>query len=155
MRTLTLTLALTALAPLAQAKQITVWVIEGQSERPYFLHVEKAFNAAYSGKGTTVKVTPIPNINDALKAGFLSKKLPDVVMVDGPNMANYAWSGQLAPLDPYFDKATLQDLLPAIRAQGTYGPDGKLYSISPYDSTVLLWGIKVPATGRNSHSQER
>lgn len=142
MRTLPLTLALTALAPLAQAKQITVWVIDGQSERPYFIQLEKAFNAAYSSKGTTAKVTPIPNINDALKAGFLSKKLPDVVMIDGPNMANYVWSGQLAPLDPYLDKAMLGDLLPAIRAQGTYGPDGKMYSISPYDSTVLLWGNK-------------
>jgi multiple sugar transport system substrate-binding protein len=142
MRTLTLTLALLAVAPLAQAKQITVWVIDGQSERPYFIQLEKAFNAANSKSGLTAKVTPIPNINDALKAGFLSQKLPDVIMLDGPNMANYVWSGQLAPLDPYLDKTMLNDLLPAIRAQGTYSPDGKMYSISPYDSTVLLWGNK-------------
>ncbi|WP_211214852.1 extracellular solute-binding protein [Deinococcus aquatilis] len=121
--------------------------------------MEKAFNAAYSSKGITVKVTPIPNINDALKAGFLSKKLPDVVMIDGPNMANYVWSGQLSPLDAYLDKAMLSDLLPAIRAQGTYSPDGKMYSISPYDSTVLLWGnrkylqqagVRIPKTVKDA-----
>ncbi|MBB5378078.1 multiple sugar transport system substrate-binding protein [Deinococcus metalli] len=143
-RTLTIAAALTATlaASLAQAKNITVWVIDGTSERPYFLQLEKAFNAANSSKGITAKVTPIPNINDALKAGFLSKKLPDVIMLDGPNMANYVWSGQLAPLNPYLDKALLSDLLPAIKDQGTYSPDGKMYSISPYDSTVLLWGNK-------------
>lgn len=135
-------LALTTLLSTAHAGQLTAWVIDGGSERPYFIQLEKAFNDAFKSKGITVSVKPIPNINDALKAGFLSKKLPDVVMIDGPNMASYAWAGQLAPLDPYLDKAMLKDLLPAIKDQGTYSPDKKLYSISPYDSTVLLWGNK-------------
>lgn len=142
MKKIALLLSLTTLLSSAHAAQITVWVIDGQSERPYFTQLEQAFNAAMKSKGISAKVTPIPNINDALKAGFLSRKLPDVVMVDGPNMANYAWSGQLTPLNAYLDKAMLGDLLPAIRAQGTYGPDGKMYSVSPYDSTVLLWGNK-------------
>lgn len=130
------------LASAAQARQVTAWVIDGASERPFFVQVEKAFNDAFKAKDLTVKVVPIPNLNDALQAGFLSGKLPDVVMVDGPNMANYVWSGKLAPLNGLLDKVMLSDLLPAIRAQGTYSPDGKMYSISPYDSTVLLWGNK-------------
>lgn len=135
---LTATLALSA----AHAKQITVWVIDGDSERPYFLQLQDAFNKANEKKGLTAKIVPVPSINDAIQSGFLSGKLPDVFMLDGPNMANYAWSGQLAPLDSYFSKGTLSDILPAIKDQGTYSPDGKLYAMSPYDSSVLLWGNK-------------
>lgn len=131
-----------ALSASAHAKQITVWVIDGDSERPYFLQLQDAFNKANEKKGLTAKIVPVPSINDAIQSGFLSGKLPDVFMLDGPNMANYVWSGQLAPLDSYFSKSTLADILPAIKDQGTYSPDGKLYAMSPYDSSVLLWGNK-------------
>lgn len=128
------------LATAVSAQQITAWVIDGESERPFFVQVQDAFNAAYTDQGISVNVVRLPNINDALQAGFLSGDLPDVVMIDGPNMASYVWSGQLAPLDDYLDAELLDDLLPAIVDQGTYGPDGLIYSISPYDSSVLLWG---------------
>jgi multiple sugar transport system substrate-binding protein len=135
-----LAIVLLALFTAAQAQQITAWVIDGESERPYFVQVEEAFNAAYADRGISVEVVRLPNINDALQAGFLGGDLPDVVMVDGPNMAAYVWSGQLAPLDPYLSDDLRADLLPAIIDQGTYGPDGQIYAISPYDSSVLLWG---------------
>lgn len=135
-----LALVLLALFTAAQAQQITAWVIDGESERPYFVQVQEAFNAAFADRGMSVNVVRLPNINDALQAGFLGGDLPDVVMVDGPNMAAYVWSGQLAPLDAYLDAEMRADLLPAILDQGTYGPDGQIYSISPYDSSVLLWG---------------
>ncbi|MFU8888614.1 MAG: extracellular solute-binding protein [Trueperaceae bacterium] len=135
-----LALVLLALFTVAQAQQITAWVIDGESERPYFVQVQEAFNAAFADRGISVNVIRLPNINDALQAGFLGGDLPDVVMVDGPNMAAYVWSGQLAPLDAYLDAEMRADLLPAIIDQGTYGPDGQIYAISPYDSSVLLWG---------------
>jgi multiple sugar transport system substrate-binding protein len=134
------TLVVLALLAAAQAQQITAWVIDGESERPYFVQVQEAFNAAYADRGISVDVVRLPNINDALQAGFLGASLPDVVMVDGPNMAAYVWSGQLAPLDPYLSQDLRDDLLPAIVDQGTYSPDGLIYAISPYDSSVLLWG---------------
>ncbi len=133
------TLLLLALASGA-AQQITAWVIDGESERPFFVQVEEAFNAAYADDGFSVNVVRLPSINDALQAGFLSGDLPGVIMLDGPNMASYVWSGQLAPLDPYLSDELLAGLLPAIIDQGTYSPDGNLYAISPYDSSVLLWG---------------
>ena len=127
-------------AGFASAQQITAWVIGGESERPYFIQLDKAFNEAYADQGISVKLEALPDLNASLQAGFLSGDLPDVIMLDGPNMASYAWSGQLAPLDSYIDDEMRSDLLPAIIDQGTYSPDGKLYSISPYDSSVLLWG---------------
>lgn len=124
----------------ASAQQITAWVNGGESERPYFTALQEEINQAFADQGVTVTLEILPDLNASLQAGFLSGDLPDVVMIDGPNMASYVWSGQLAPLDPYIDEEMRRDLLPAILDQGTYGPDGQLYAISPYDSSVLLWG---------------
>ncbi|MFX4717620.1 hypothetical protein ABTB07_22215, partial [Acinetobacter baumannii] len=44
----------------ANAQQITAWVIDGESERPFFIQVEKAFNEAFRTKGISVKVVPVP-----------------------------------------------------------------------------------------------
>lgn len=136
-------IGLAASLALVAAQQIDIWVIDGEAERPYFAQLEESFNETFADQGISADVIPLPSINDALQAGFLSGELPDVIMIDGPNMASYVWSGQLAPLDEYLSDDLLDDVLTAIIDQGTYGPDGRLYSISPYDSSVLLWGNRA------------
>lgn len=138
-----LALALASSASMAvPAAELTAWVIDGESERPYFIQLEKAFNKEYSGKGVTLKIKPIPGYGDAIRAAFMSKDLPDLIMVDGPNMANHVWSKMLRPIDKMVEPTTLQALLPGVIAQGTYGPDKQLYMLSQGDSSVALWGNK-------------
>lgn len=132
--------ALTSAAPI-YAQDLTAWVIPGPSERAYFVQLEEAFNA--SGAGFTVEVVPIPEYNDAINAATLAGDLPDVIMLDGPNMASMAWAGTIQPIGDVLEPEILEDLLPAIREQGTYGPTGEFYFISPYDSSVLLWGNRA------------
>lgn len=124
-----------------QAQDLTAWVIDGDAEKAYFQQLEEAFNA--SGAGATVDVVPIPGYNEAINAATLAGDLPDVIMLDGPNMASMAWAGTIQPIGPMLDQAIFDDLLPAIRAQGTYGPTGDFYFISPYDSSVLIWGNRA------------
>lgn len=126
----------------AHAAEITAWVIDGESERPYFVQLEKAFNKEFSAKGTTLKIKPIPGYDDAIRAAFMAKDLPDLIMVDGPNMANYVWSKMLRPIDKLVEPGTLQTLLPGVVAQGTYGPDKRIYMLGQGDSSVALWGNK-------------
>ncbi|MCB1494198.1 MAG: sugar ABC transporter substrate-binding protein [Bauldia sp.] len=123
------------------AQDITAWVIDGDAEKAYFVQLEEAFNA--SDAGVTVKLVPIPGYNDAINAATLAGDLPDVIMIDGPNMAAMAWAGTIQPIGDLLDGAVLDDLLPAVRAQGTYGPDEDFYFVSPYDSSVLLWGNRA------------
>ncbi len=124
------------------AKEITAWVIDGDSERPYFIQLEKAFNQQFADKDVSVKIQPIPGYDDAIRAAWMSNDLPDVIMVDGPNMANYVWSGMLKPLNDLVDPSVMKQLLPGIIAQGTYGPDHKIYLLGQGDSSVALWGNK-------------
>ena len=126
----------------ALSAQLTAWVIDGDTEKPYFAQLEEKFNAAFTAEGVTVDVVPIPSYNDAIQAAAVSGGLPDVIMLDGPNMASMAWAGTIQPIGKLLDPSILADLLPAIKDQGTYGPSGDFYFISPYDSSVLFWGNK-------------
>lgn len=134
--------AVSATCMVTQAAELTAWVIDGESERPYFVQLEKAFNKEYAGKGVTLKIKPIPGYGDAIRAAFMSKDLPDLIMVDGPNMANHVWSKMLRPIDKMVEPATLQALNPGVIAQGTYSPDKHVYMLSQGDSSVALWGNK-------------
>jgi len=123
--------------------QLTAWVIDGDSEKPYFTQLEETFNAKYSSQGTTLDVVPIPSYNEAIQAATLANDLPDIIMLDGPNMASVAWAGTIQPIGDLIDPEIVADLLPAIKAQGTYGPAGEFYFVSPYDSGTILWGNKT------------
>ena len=127
----------------ALAGQLTAWVIDGDSEKPYFTQLEETFNAKYSAQGTTLDVVPIPSYNEAIQAATLANDLPDIIMLDGPNMASVAWAGTIQPIGDLIDPEILADLLPAIKDQGTYGPAGEFYFVSPYDSGTILWGNKA------------
>ncbi len=150
-------------AQTSYALELKAWVIDGDSEKPYFQQLEKTFNAKYKDQNITVDVVPIPGYNNAIQAAALSGELPDVIMVDGPNMANYVWTKMLQPMDGLLDKTIVADLLPSVKEQGIYGPDQKIYMISPYDSSVLLWGnkkylkaagVRIPAGIKDAWSEK-
>lgn len=126
----------------ALSGQVTAWVIDGATEKPYFTQLEETFNAKY-GPATTIDVVPVPGLNEALQAATASNGLPDVIMLDGPNMASMAWAGTIQPIGALLDPTVLDDLMPAIKDQGTYGPSKDFYFVSPYDSSVILWGNKA------------
>lgn len=59
-------------------------------------------------------------------------------MVDGPNLSAYVWGGHITCIEPYIDKAILDDMTASNVAQCSYPLDNKLYAIAPTDSTVCL-----------------
>jgi multiple sugar transport system substrate-binding protein len=78
--------------------------------------------------------------------------LPDVLDLDGPNLYNYAWAGDLKPIDSCLTQRQRADLLPSIRHQGTYA--GRTWGVGTFDSGLGLYvrqsilrraGISIPA----------
>jgi multiple sugar transport system substrate-binding protein len=133
-------LAALAVSSQAMAGQLTAWVIDAAAEKPYFDQLAGAFNAQFEASGVTLEVLPVPSYNDAIQAASVSGGLPDIILLDGPNMAAAAWAGTIQPITSLIDPALLKDMMPGVLAQGTYGPTGELYFVSAYDSTVILWG---------------
>lgn len=149
------------LATPALAGEITAWVIDAAAEKPYFDQLGAAFGAAHPD--VTLNVVPVPGYVDAIQAASVSGNLPDIILLDGPNMAASAWAGTIQPIGDLIDPALLADTMPGVIAQGTYGPDGKLYHISAYDSTVILWGnksyleaagVRIPTSVDNAWTRE-
>ncbi|WP_425826692.1 ABC transporter substrate-binding protein [Streptomyces fractus] len=121
-------------------RTISAFYHAGGAEKKAFLNVVKGFNQ--SQDQVTVKVQSVPEgtYNDSVQAASASDKLPDVLDFDGPNLYNYAWNGDLIPLDECLKKSTRSDLLPSIVQQGTYNK--KLYGVGAFDSGIVLYAYK-------------
>lgn len=80
------------------------------------------------------------NYEDQVRAAAAAGTLPCLLEIDGPFVAEFAWAGDLRPLDRFVPKSLLDDLLPSIVAQGQYG--GQIYTLGQYESGLGLWANK-------------
>lgn len=87
-----------------------------------------------------VKLVQLPegSYNDQVQAAAVAGDLPDVLDLDGPFVANYAWSGYLHPLEDFVSDEMEEDFLPSILSQGYY--QGHLYALGAFDSGLAIWG---------------
>lgn len=137
--------------------EITAWQPDPGpgSERDSFVNAVKGFNDANKGKiKVDLKLLPRGNsyeYENKISAAATSHTEPDIVKMDGPNVANYADAGIIIPLDEYFTAEEKSDFVPSIIQQGTY--NGKLYALGETESDVVLFynkklldaaGIKPP-----------
>lgn len=133
---------------------ITAWFHDGQGEERRVLKAQvAAFNA--SGGNVRVKLVVLPETDYGalVQSAADSGDLPDLLDFDGPNLYSYAWSGKLRPLDSCLPRAVRDDLLPSVRAQGTYAR--RLWGLGTFDSGLGLYvrpsvlrriGARVPTT---------
>ncbi|MFC0470928.1 extracellular solute-binding protein [Halalkalibacter kiskunsagensis] len=133
---------------------LTLWHPEGDMSETYKQVIEQ-FNEEYEGE-IEAEITFIPRGNkyayeDKISAGATSNTLPDLVALDGPNVANYADAGIIQPIDGLVENQ--EDFVESIITQGTF--DGNLYTVGPTESTVALFynvkmleeaGITPPST---------
>ena len=113
------------------------------------------FNQAFDGKYfADIEFVPRNDsgggYSDKINASVMSGMLPDVLTVDGPNIAAYAANGIIQPLAELTDEER-STYLESILEQGTY--DGQLYALGVMESSVGLYynkdilaqaGIEVP-----------
>jgi multiple sugar transport system substrate-binding protein len=140
-------LATTALATSGvafAADPIKVWHHggRGDGERGKMEALIKEWNAANPDMQAVLEVQPEGAYNEQVQAAAASGGLPDLLDFDGPNYANYVWSGYLSPLNDLVSKDTMSDMIASLIAQGTYAPDGKIYSLGAGDSGLSIWGRK-------------
>lgn len=143
MTTLTCTAALLAGASFAQAQDLTAQSYASSIGTSDAMAAGAQRWAEATGANVTYNAIPSSGYNDAVNAAAAAGDLPDVLMIDGPNVANYVWAGYLRPLNGLVDQALLDDMTPAMRAQGTYGPDGNAYCVGPVDAGLSLLGNRA------------
>lgn len=121
-------------------QKLTSFYHGGGQEKDAFLQVVKDFNASQDQVTVEVESIPEGTYNDAVQSAAASGKLPDILDFDGPNLYNYAWNGNLIPLDECLQESTKKDLLPSIVQQGTYAD--QLYGVGAFDSGLVLYAHK-------------
>lgn len=136
---------------------LSIWVhsIEDTEEGQAYKKSVESFNEAYDGT-YFADIEFIPRndsgggYSDKINASVMAGGLPDVLTVDGPNVAAYAANGIIRPLAELTEEER-SIYLASILEQGTY--DGKLYALGVMESSVGLYynkdilekaGIKVP-----------
>lgn len=145
-----------ALASMRNPTEITVWWHTGKPEELAVMIAQvEDFNAMQDEVQAELVLIPEVGYTDAVRIAGLAGKLPDLMILDGPVMANFVWAGWLQPLEELVSEEVRADLLPSIIAQGTYPPTGKLYAIGTFDSGLALWGnrsfleragVRIPAS---------
>jgi len=128
---------------------MTLWTHNGGNEAELAVNklVINDFNSSQDKYEVELKSFPQESYNSAVTAASSANKLPCILDIDGPNVPNWAWAGNLAPLD-------LPDSLFEDQLQSTMGVvDGELYSFGHYDVAMNLttrrsileeYGIRVP-----------
>lgn len=139
---------------------ISMWVhtIEDTPEGESYKESVDSFNEHFNGK-YFADIEFIPRndsgggYSDKINASVMSGDLPDVITVDGPNVAAYASNNIIQPLAPLTDEER-SAYLDSILEQGTY--NGELYALGAMESSVGLYynkaileeaGIEVPEAG--------
>lgn len=136
---------------------LSIWVhsIEDTDEGRCYRESVEAFNERYNGK-YYADIEFIPRndsgggYSDKINASVMSGDLPDVLTVDGPNIAAYASNGIIQPLTELSEEER-KEYLESIIEQGTY--NDKLYALGAMESSVGLYynkdilkeaGVQVP-----------
>jgi multiple sugar transport system substrate-binding protein len=133
---------------------VRVWAHSGQdAERAVLEGQVSRFNETHAPLRVELELIPEGAYDEQVQSAALAGDLPDVLELDGPFVAAYAWRGHLRPLGPLVPDSVLDLLLPSIVEQGRYG-DG-LWALGTYDSGLGLFarrsaleaaGIPVPAS---------
>jgi len=118
--------------------QLTLWrhIGDVQLEMDTFAEFVEGFNASQNQWQIVWDELPQGSYEDSIGAAALAGSLPCIIDVDGPFIPNFAWAGNIIPLDSYIDDALRADMLPS--TLGAY--DGQIYGIGLYDAALGLWG---------------
>lgn len=118
-----------------------VWAHAGQEAERQVLQAQlERYNQQSDNAQLKLTFIPERDYNAQVQAAALAGDLPDVLEFDGPYLYNYIWQQHLMPLEDVLPSSLLDDLLPSIVAQGSYGQH--LYSVGVYDSGLGLYARK-------------
>lgn len=154
-------LVLTALAPSALAAERVKVTLASFPDQPKAA-LEKAIAAANLPFDVEIIEYPQSEYESKIKMAFSSGTPTDIVLMDGPNVASYASSGALEPLEGYWAADDFADLVPS--AQGSMQWDGHIWAAPLNESNTILYynkplfeqlGIEVPTSVDDAWTFER
>ena len=117
--------------------ELTIWTHNGGNteELAAVQAIVDGYNESQDTTTVTLQAFPQASYNESVIAAAASGKLPCIVDIDGPNVANWAWAQYLTPLDLSVD---LNENLPS--TLGIW--NGETYSVGYYDVALAMFARK-------------
>ncbi len=124
----------------ADGDTLTLWTHNAgnSTELDVVKKIIKDFNGSQSKYKVKLQAFPQSDYNNSVVAAASARKLPCLLDVDGPNVANWAWGGYLAPIDVSGSEVPLSDQLPS--TVGRY--KDKVYGFGFYDVSLAFFARK-------------
>ncbi|MFF2949778.1 ABC transporter substrate-binding protein [Kitasatospora sp. NPDC057965] len=137
----------------AEGEVTSITALDYYTDEPEHAQWGELLDACGRSAGVKVEQTSVPGASLIPKVlqQASSRTLPDLLMLDNPDLQQIARTGALAPLDEFGIDA--DGFAEGIRSAGTY--QGKVYGLAPNVSTVALVynkdmlaeaGVAVPRT---------
>ncbi len=123
--------------PVAAVAEDSIRVLDYYTNSPDFEFYEEALNSCAAELGVTVNREVVPGsslISKILQQGA-SRTLPDLLMIDNPEVQQIASTGALMPLSEF--GITAEGYIPGVIAASTY--EGELYGLQPITNTIALF----------------
>lgn len=119
---------------------ITVWAHQGTPEEVAAIQAAvSGFNSSQSAIKVDLKLVPGDSYTTTINNTPVDQ-MPDVLDMDGPTVANYAYNGKLQPIEGLVSAETVANATDGAIAEGTY--NGKLYALAQFDSAMGFFGNK-------------
>ncbi|WP_245738473.1 ABC transporter substrate-binding protein [Streptomyces sparsogenes] len=137
----------------ATDKVTSITALDYYTDEPEHTQWDEMLTACGRAAGVKVEQTSVPaaSLIPKVLRQASSRTLPDLLMLDNPDLQQIARTGALTPLDQYGIQP--RGYAKGILSAGTYR--GKVYGLAPYVSTVALFynkdmlaraGVAVPRT---------
>jgi len=120
------------------AKTVKVWITTGAEDPVY----KKLFEKARADLAMPIddQYFPQDELDSKLQVAPVVGDMPDLIIVDGLQIASYDEAGLIAHLDGLLDKGIVDDLLPSVIGEATY--KGHMISVAQFDSGMAMWANK-------------
>lgn len=139
----------------ASGDTLTLWTHNAGNavELDVVKKIIKDFNGSQDKYKVKLQAFPQSDYNNSVVAAASARKLPCLLDVDGPNVANWAWGGYLSPIDVSGSEVPLSDQLAS--TVGEY--KDKLYAFGFYDVSLAFFarksvldanGVRVPTVDK-------
>lgn len=132
--------ASSAAATGAATGAIKVWAHQGQpAEVTALQDAVKNFNSSQSDIQVELKLIPEADYTKSVTAAS-AEELPDVLEIDGPNVASMVYDQKIQPVGSFASADTVSNQSDSIKVQNTVGD--QLYAISQFNAGLGLAGNK-------------
>lgn len=119
---------------------IEVWAMQGTDAESEALRAAvDGFNESQSDVKANLKLMA-GDVYTSTVTSTPDDRLPDVLMMDGPTVASFAYNLRIAPISEYVSPETIENATPGSIAEGTV--DGELYALAQFDSALGIYASK-------------